>query len=94
MYLKVLRDKFITWNCLSVRLRYIRHHKHCFSSIGSYYRSPYLDSSSSTSSYSNNYSTPDYESKYEALISRNPDGAGKSRSGKVEPVGSSRASQF
>ena len=66
----------------------------CFSSIGSYYRSPYLDSSSSTSSYSNNYSTPDYESKYEALISRNPDGAGKSRSGKVEPVGSYRVPQF
>ena len=66
----------------------------CFSSIGSYYRSPYLDSSSATSSYSNNYSTPDYESKYEALISRNPDGAGKSRSGNVEGVRSSRVPQF
>ena len=84
---------WVEMEALSVRL-----HKgsieYCFSSIGSYYRSPYLDSSSSTSSYSNNYSTPDYESKYEALISRNPDGAGKSRSGKVEVIGSSRVSQF
>ena len=57
-----------------------------FSSVGSnsssYYRSSYLDSSPSNSSYSSTYNSyPSYESKYQALLNRNPDGAGKSRSG-------------
>ena len=63
-----------------------------FSSVGSgssgsssYYRSSYLDSSPSNNSYSSTYSYPSYESKYQALLNRNPDGAGKSRSGEFFP---------
>ena len=53
------------------------------SNSSSYYRSSYLDSSpsNSSSSYSSTFSYPSYESKYEALLSRNPDGVGKSRAG-------------
>jgi len=40
------------------------------------YRTPYLDSYSST-----NYSYPTYESKFESLVSRNPEGAARSRAG-------------
>ena len=61
-----------------------------FSSVGSnsssYYRSSYLDSSPSNNSYSSTYSYPSYESKYQALLNRNPDGAGKSRSGEFPPL--------
>jgi len=42
------------------------------------YRSPYLDSSYSSSNYS---SYPTYESKFESIISRNPEGAARSRAG-------------
>jgi len=51
------------------------------SNSSSYYRSSYLDSSPSNNSYSSTYSYPSYESRYQALLNRNPDGAGKSRSG-------------
>ena len=53
--------------------------------MSSYYRSPYLDSNSSSSTstnYTNSaYTYPEYDSKYESLLSRNPDGVGKSRAG-------------
>lgn len=42
------------------------------------YRSPYLDSTYSSSNYS---SYPTYESKFESIISRNPEGAARSRAG-------------
>eukprot|EP00090_Calanus_glacialis_P006545 TRINITY_DN15097_c1_g1_i1.p1 TRINITY_DN15097_c1_g1~~TRINITY_DN15097_c1_g1_i1.p1 ORF type:complete len:660 (-),score=107.70 TRINITY_DN15097_c1_g1_i1:1496-3475(-) len=42
------------------------------------YRSPYLDSSYSSSNYS---SYPAYESKFESIISRNPEGTARSRAG-------------
>jgi len=42
------------------------------------YRSPYLDSSYSSSNFS---SYPTYESKFESIISRNPEGAARSRAG-------------
>jgi len=45
------------------------------------YRSPYLDSSSSSYSSSNYSSYPSYESKFESIISRNPEGAARSRAG-------------
>ena len=62
-----------------------------FSSLSSsYYRSPYLDldsnNSSTYSSSTSSYAYPSYESKYDSLISRNPEGAGKSRSGSTNPT--------
>jgi len=50
------------------------------SSLGSTtYRSPYLDTSSYSSA--NTYSYPTYESKFESIISRNPEGTARSRAG-------------
>jgi len=53
-----------------------RYSSYTSSALGSY-RSPYIDSSS----YSSNYSYPSYESKFESLISRNPEGSARSRAG-------------
>jgi hypothetical protein len=51
------------------------------SNVGSTsYRSPYLDSSSYSNS---NYNYPSYESKFESIISRNPEGTARSRAGKL-----------
>merc|ERR1711874_600901 len=61
--------------------RYSNYTSSVGSSGSSYYRSSYLESSPSNGSYSSTYSYPSYESKYQALLNRNPDGAGKSRSG-------------
>eukprot|EP00092_Neocalanus_flemingeri_P076529 GFUD01094943.1.p1 GENE.GFUD01094943.1~~GFUD01094943.1.p1 ORF type:complete len:654 (+),score=77.64 GFUD01094943.1:881-2842(+) len=55
-----------------------RYSSYTGSSVGSTsYRSPYLDTSYSSS----NYSYPSYESKFESIISRNPEGTARSRAG-------------
>ena len=57
-----------------------RYSSYTSSALGSTsYRSPYLDTSSYSSS---NYNYPSYESKFESIISRNPEGTARSRAGK------------
>jgi len=56
-----------------------RYSSYTSSALGSTsYRSPYLDTSSYSSS---NYNYPSYESKFESIISRNPEGTARSRAG-------------